>query len=58
MIGINPRPLSPEKRRDGHISNLVDLKNNNLIPSKSYGYTAGAKYSTNLDFDMTRLITI
>jgi hypothetical protein len=48
MIGINPRPLSAEKRRPGHISNLADLKNKNLIPSKSYGYTAGAKYSTYL----------
>jgi hypothetical protein len=40
---LNPRPLSPEKRRDGHVSNLVDMKDRGFIPSLSYGYTAGAK---------------
>ncbi|KAF2673217.1 acid protease [Microthyrium microscopicum] len=43
-IGLSPRKLSPDKAREGRTSNLVDMKNRGLIPSLTYGYTAGAKY--------------
>lgn len=44
MFGLNIRSLAPEKQVSGRTSNLVDMKKRGIIPSLSYGFTAGAKY--------------
>ncbi|MCJ1252993.1 hypothetical protein MMC24_000800 [Lignoscripta atroalba] len=42
--GINPKPTNLSDFNDPQQSLLTTLKEKNLIPSLSYGYTAGARY--------------
>jgi hypothetical protein len=48
FFGLNPKPLPPLGKRPGHISNIRDMKDQGLIPSLSYGYTAGARNSKSI----------
>ncbi len=44
MFGINPRDTNFSTFNDGSPSFINTLRKNNLIPSLSFGYTAGAPY--------------
>jgi len=44
MFGINPRNTNFSSFNDGSPSFITILRKNNLIPSLSFGYTAGAPY--------------
>ncbi|EON66382.1 hypothetical protein W97_05479 [Coniosporium apollinis CBS 100218] len=44
VLGLSTRPISFESTSDPIPSFFTDLKTKNLIPSSSYGYTAGASY--------------
>lgn len=43
-LGLSPQPINFTDSSDPSPSLLQSLKNENLIPSLSYGYTAGASY--------------
>ncbi|KAK5113564.1 hypothetical protein LTR85_010792 [Meristemomyces frigidus] len=43
-MGLNPRPTNFTTFTDPQLSLMQLLKNNNTIPSLSYGYTAGNQY--------------
>ncbi|KAK4546905.1 hypothetical protein LTR36_001637 [Oleoguttula mirabilis] len=43
-LGLNPRPTNFTTFTDPQLSLMQLLKNNNTIPSLSYGYTAGNQY--------------
>lgn len=43
-LGLNPRPLN-FTTEDSHPTLLANLRTQNLVPSLSYGYSAGAYYS-------------
>ena len=43
-FGLTPRPTNFTTFNDPHPSYLHNLKNQSLIPSESWGYTAGAHY--------------
>ena len=45
IFGINPKPTNFTNFSDPSPSYMQDLRTQNLIPSKSFGYSAGAKYS-------------
>lgn len=42
MFGVNPKPS--EYNGELHDSYMTSLKKQNLIPSTTFGYTAGASY--------------
>ncbi|KAL8702990.1 MAG: hypothetical protein Q9201_003827 [Fulgogasparrea decipioides] len=44
MFGLGPQPTNLTNFSDPHPSFLTTLYNQNLIPSLSWGYTAGAEY--------------
>lgn len=44
MFGLGPQPTNFTDFSDPHPSFLSTLKSKNLIPSLSWGYTAGASY--------------
>ena len=44
MFGVNPKPTNFTEIDKGQPSYLTTLKDQNLIPSLSFGYTAGAQY--------------
>jgi Eukaryotic aspartyl protease len=56
MVGLNPRQLSSDRQRQGHTSNLASMKARGIIPSLSYGYTAGAKYRKCIAVSLALLI--
>jgi len=43
-FGINPQPANFTTYTDPQPSFMTQLKNNNTIPSLSWGYTAGNQY--------------
>lgn len=45
-LGLSAQPVTYPSGSDSSPSLLSSLKNENLIPSLSYGYTAGASYRT------------
>ena len=45
MLGLAPNPIN-FTYADTHPSLLTNLKNQSIIPSLSYGYSAGASYRT------------
>ena len=44
MFGVNPKPTNFTNDDSGQASYMTSLKDQNLIPSLSFGYTAGAPY--------------
>lgn len=44
IFGLNPEPTNFTTRKDPSPSYLSSLKEQNIIPSVSFGYTAGAQY--------------
>ncbi|KAK4503908.1 hypothetical protein PRZ48_004823 [Zasmidium cellare] len=44
MFGVNPKPTNFTSFNEGSPSYITQLKQQNYIPSVSFGYTAGAKY--------------
>ncbi|MBE7157810.1 MAG: hypothetical protein INR62_05150, partial [Rhodospirillales bacterium] len=44
IFGINPKPTNFTSFNDGSPSYMTKLKEQNYIPSVSFGYTAGAQY--------------
>ena len=48
MFGVNPKPTIFSSVGDGQASYMTTLKNQSLIPSLSFGYTAGARYRKSL----------
>lgn len=46
LFGLGPRPSNFSVLSDPQPSFITSLVNNNTIPSKSFGYTAGASYRT------------
>ena len=44
IFGINPKPTNFTSLDDGQASYLTTLKNQNLIPSLAFSYTAGNQY--------------
>ncbi|KAF2170245.1 hypothetical protein M409DRAFT_19847 [Zasmidium cellare ATCC 36951] len=44
MFGVNPKPTNFTSFNEGSPSYITQLKEQNYIPSVSFGYTAGAKY--------------
>ena len=44
ILGVNPASTNFSQQEQGKASYLTTLKNQNLIPSLSFGYTAGNKY--------------
>ncbi|KAF2236374.1 acid protease [Viridothelium virens] len=44
VFGLNPKPTNFTNFSDPSPSYMEDLRTQNLIPSKSFGYSAGAKY--------------
>lgn len=48
-LGLSPYPINFTSSEDSSPSLLASLKNQNLIPSLSYGYTAGASYGKSLE---------
>lgn len=47
IFGLNPRPTNFTTFRDPQPSFMSQLVTNNIIPSTSYGYTAGNQYRLN-----------
>lgn len=45
LFGLNPKPTNWTSFEDSSPSYMTQLKEANLIPSVSFGYTAGAPYS-------------
>ena len=45
MLGVNPQPINFTAQESGQSSYITSLKDQHLIPSVSFGYTAGAPYS-------------
>lgn len=44
VFGLNPQPSNFSTLNNPQPSYITTLKTQNLIPSKSWGYTAGASY--------------
>ena len=44
MLGLNPRPTNSTTGGEGPASLITSLKAQNLIPSVTFGYTAGNQY--------------
>lgn len=44
MFGVNPKPTNFTSMNEGSPSYITQLKEQDLIPGVSFGYTAGAKY--------------
>ncbi|KAK3714509.1 hypothetical protein LTR37_007815 [Vermiconidia calcicola] len=44
VLGLNPKPTNFSSRSDGAPSYITQLKEQEYIPSISFGYTAGAQY--------------
>ena len=44
LWGLGPRPTNLTSLNNPHPSLMTNLKENGLVPSISYGYTAGAQY--------------
>ena len=49
MLGLNQQPIKLSSHSDSYSSFLTSLKTRNLIPSLSWAYTAGARYSKSQD---------
>ena len=45
VLGVNPKPINFTSLDEGQPSYISSLKEQSLIPSVSFGYTAGAQYS-------------
>lgn len=50
MFGLNHQPTNFSTLQDSHPSYLARLRDENLIPSLSWSYTAGARYRSESDF--------
>ena len=48
LFGVNPNPISFSSSNPDQPSYIATLRQQNLIPSISYGYTAGNKYSKSI----------
>jgi len=48
MFGLGPKPTNFSDFNDPQPSYMWSLKNQSIIPSLSYGYTAGASYNSSL----------
>ena len=48
VFGMNPQPINLTNFSNPHDSSLTSMKNQNLIPSLSWAYTAGAPYRITL----------
>ncbi|MCJ1424343.1 hypothetical protein MMC29_002230 [Sticta canariensis] len=44
MLGVNPKPTKLSSGDSGQSSYITSLKSQNIIPSVSFGFTAGAAY--------------
>lgn len=44
MLGVNPKPTKVSAGDSGQSSYITSLKRQNIIPSVSFGFTAGAAY--------------
>ena len=44
MLGVNPKPTKLSAGDSGQSSYITSLKSQNIIPSVSFGFTAGAAY--------------
>lgn len=44
LWGVGPRPTNLTALNNPYPSLMTNLKEQNLVPSISYGYTAGAQY--------------
>lgn len=44
LFGVNPKPTNFTDLNDGQASYMTSLKEQNLIPSVSFAYSAGAPY--------------
>lgn len=44
MLGVNPKPTKVSAGDSGQSSYMTTLKSQNIIPSVSFGFTAGAAY--------------